>query len=349
MDIKLPTSRVFLNLVGQIDHFRGIWAAGPPLPGDRLARIRAATKVRSIASSCRLTGIRVTDTEVAATLRGEPPAAREVSEILGYGRAIEADLTREGALVVPADIGRMNALVLGAEGPRPDPTSWRDAPIHLEAFDHDGRAMGRVFQTLPPRLLDEKMEQACTWLELELRSGENHPLLVIGAFYLVFVNISPFANGNTRTGRVVAVHLLRRAGYAHAAYASLERILEESREAYYDTLDVSSTQLWSGQADLEPWLGFFLQTLKRQADRVAAKVDLEKRALDLPPLQRAILETVREHGTARAALLLVATGTNRNTLKDNLRRMVERGLLERVGRSKGAFYRLATGEAPRGA
>ena len=127
-------------------------------------------------------------------------------------------------------------------------------------------------------------------------------------------------------------------------FASLERILDERREEYYEALDASSTQIWNGGANLEPWITFFLDALRRHADRVAARFDLEGRALDLPPLQRSILETIREHGTARAAMLLASTGSNRNTLKDNLRRMVDRGLLERVGRSKGAFYRLRSGE-----
>lgn len=347
VELKIPASRDFLNLVAQIDHFRGIWAGGLQLPVDRLLRIREAARIRAIASSCRLTGIRVSDAEVAAALRGETPAVRELVEVLGYGRALDAPFPVGGALVTPAEIGILNALIMGAKEERPDPSPFRDAPIHLEAFDHDGRAMGRVFQTLPPRLVPDKFEEACTWLEFELRAGENHPLLVIGAFFVAFVNISPFVKGNTRTARVMSVHLLVRAGYTHVPYASLERVLEESREEYFEALDISSTRVWTGEADLEPWLGFFLQSLKRQADRVAAKVELEKRALDLPPLQRVILETVREHGTARAALLLASTGTNRNTLKDNLRRMVERGLLERVGRSRGAFYRLATGEFPR--
>ena len=68
------------------------------------------------------------------------------------------------------------------------------------------------------------------------------------------------------------------------------------------------------------------------------------RSLELSPLQRAILDAVREHGTVAASLLMVATGANRNTLKDNLRRLVDRGLIERLGERRGSIYRLASGE-----
>ena len=51
---------------------------------------------------------------------------------------------------------------------------------------------------------------------------------------------------------------------------------------------------------------------------------------------------ISEHGVVDAGLLIQATGANRNTLKDNLRRLVERGLLEKSGQRRGTRYRLAT-------
>ena len=346
MQLNLPTSREILKLVAHIDRFRGAWVMEATLPPERLARLRDAAKVQSVASSCRLIGIRITDTEAASLLRGETVTVREGAAVLGYANALDATFPRDGALVTPLEIARLNAVVQGGDPDHASPSSWRQEPIHLEAFDAEGHALGRVFQTLPPRLIEDKLDAACTWLELELRSEEHHPLLVIAGFYLALVNISPFTGGNTRTARAITHHLLRRAGYGYVPYGSLERSMEESREAYYDGFDASSTRLWAGEADLEPWTLSFLQMIRGHADRIAAKLDLERRALDLPPLQRQILETVRDHGTARAGLLLASTGTNRNTLKDNLRRMVDRGLIERVGRSKGAFYRIATGESP---
>ena len=70
-------------------------------------------------------------------------------------------------------------------------------------------ALGRVLQTLPPRLLHDKVEDLVSWLELELRSGQQHPLVVIGAFFVYFTAISPFEKGNGRTARVVLPHRAR--------------------------------------------------------------------------------------------------------------------------------------------
>ncbi len=183
-----------------------------------------------------------------------------------------------------------------------------------------------------------------SWVECELRSREQHPVLVIGAFVLCFLSISPYQRANGRMARLLGNLLLRRAGYSAIPYASLEKQMEERRDEHDGAILRSQTGLWTEQADLTPWLNLFLEVLDRHRESVEAKIALERQVHDYPPLQRAILETVREHGNVGAALLLKATGANRNTLKDNLRRLVQRGVLEKTGLRRGTRYRLSCGE-----
>ncbi len=347
MELKIQVSPEVLNAVAKLDHFRGVWAAGTIIPPDRLTRLKEASRIRSVAASSRMSGVRVTDAEVAGLLRGEARAVREGKEVLGYAEAMDRPFPSEGPLVTPEDIRKLHAILLGVQENPESPSAWRAEPLHLEAFDADGRAIGRVFQTLPPRLIAEKMDDLATWLELELRSGEHHPLLVIASFMLAFLAVSPFSRGNGRTGRLLAVHLLRRAAYSYVPYASLEGVMEEMRDDYHDAFDQAETRIWTGEADLSPWIRFFLEAMNRHRERVDAKIDLERRSLDLSPLQRAILDAVREHGTVAASLLMAATGANRNTLKDNLRKLVERGLIERLGERRGSIYRLSSREPAR--
>lgn len=342
----LPVSQETLKSVSQLDRFRGVWASGTLVPPDRLARMLEAARIQSAASSCRLAGIHATDSEVASLARGETTVLRDGAELVGYWEALGRKFP-EGPLATSDELRRLHAVVMGSRENPPEPSPWREVPLHLEAFDREGRAMGRVFQTLPPRLVPEKIEELLTWLELELRTGDQHPLFVIGAFMLAFLSASPFARGNGRMARLLAVHLMTRAGFAHLPYASFERVIEEMRDEYYDAVDAAQTKLWTDEADLTPWIRFFLDALLRHRDRVAGKVDLERRALELSPLQRTILDTVREHGTASASLLMAATGSNRNTLKDNLRKLVDQQWIERIGRRRGTFYRMAGDEPAR--
>ena len=340
MDVKLPVNPEIFKLVGQIERFRDVWAGGTTLSPDTLATLRRVARAQSAASSCRIAGIRVTDAEVEAILAGAPSSAEEHGEIAGYGAAIDQAFPRFGPIVTTGEIASLNAVVIGKPGNPPPPSALRESPLHLEVFDAEGRAQGRVLQTLPPRLLHDKFEDVVSWLELELRSGDQHALLVIGAIFVYCSATSPFERGNGRTARVMLPHLLRRAGYGFVDYCSLERVFDEMRFAYYDAIDHAETKIWTPEADLAPWLAFFLESLQALTIRLQTRVDVETRARELPPLQRAILDVIREHGTGAAAQLIASTGANRNTLKDNLRRLVEGGLLERVGSKRGTFYRL---------
>jgi len=334
-----------LTRVSEIDRFRGQWPSSAAISAERLERIREAALVRSVASSCRLTGIPVTEVDVAAVLRGEA-SPTDAGVIRGYGAGFEFPFPDNGRFVDQEVLQGLNRTILGKPGGAGESAVWREQPMNREAFDSEGHALGWVFPTLPPRMINEKIDELLTWLEFELRKKDRHPVLVIGTFILGFLSISPFEHANGRTSRLLIHHLMLRAGYDYLPFASIEAELEADRPAYLEALFHARTGVWSGDAKLEPWLEFFLGVLERHRERVETKLALERDTLSFPPLQRNILETVREHGTVNAALLLKATGANRNTLKDNLRRLVDRGVLERTGQKRGTRYRMAVLTGP---
>lgn len=346
MDSKFPLNPEILKALSKIDQFRSLWAGGTLVPPEQLAFMRSTSRIQSVAASCRIAGVRASDAEVTAVLNGSAAPAPINAELAGYAAAIDRSVPAAGPIVNFDELAALNAIVVGKAGNPPPPSAFRDTPLHLEVFDEEGRALGRVLQTLPPRLLPDKIEDLVSWLELELRGTERHPIVVAGTFFIYFTSISPFEKGNGRTARVILPHLLRRAGYGFVDYASLERIFDELRFAYYDAIDEAETKIWTEEADIAPWISFFVQSLQAVTMRLQTKLDLESQTRELPPLQRAILDTIRENGTGAASLLMATTGVNRNTLKDNLRRLVERGLLTRIGSKRGTIYRLSSDEPP---
>jgi Fic family protein len=355
IQFDLPITQPALAAVARIDGLRGDWVGQAGLPADRLERLAEAATIQSIGASCRLSGIRVADREVAEILRGHGAPLSDLRAVNGYMAAIGLDLG-EGRVIDARTLQRLNAVVLGgvpgaegADAAEQAPTGWRTQPAHCEVFDAQGHATGRVIPILPPRLIEEKLDHLLSWFALEIHDSSRHPLPAIAAFVLGLMAISPFENGNGRTIRALTRHLLRRAGYHGVRYASLEAAMEDSRETYYDAFDRSQSGIWSGEADFSPWLGYFLTILDRHRERVEVKFALERGNVDLSPLQRTILDAVREHGSVDAGLLLRATGANRNTLKDNVRRLVSRGVLEKMGDRRTTRYRLASSDRPRSA
>ncbi len=340
MQFQIPVNQKILNLVAHLDHFRGLWSAGSWIPVARREALMAEARVQSTLTACRMGGIRVSEKEIRqGTLHEDERNYRE-AEIFGFLRALEAGHRDYGEMLTAERIQETHAVITGQKPTELHPAGWRTTHLDKEVFSEDGKAIGRVFTTLPPHVLDETMEDLVTWLEWELRSREQHPLLAIGVFTLALIAASPFEAANGRVVWVLLSMLLERAGYAPAVFAPLLNGNRVERDAYYDALDRSQDRIWSGEADLAPWLIFFLETLVGQSVRVEAIAEEERESAALSPLQRHILDTVQRHGSAEAGLLMKVTGANRNTLKDNLRRLVDQGALERLGKRRGTRYRM---------
>jgi len=89
------------------------------------------------------------------------------------------------------------------------------------------------------------------------------PLVLVPLVVLDFLCIHPFADGNGRTARLLTLQLLYHFDCAVGRYISLERIFEESKESYYETLEASSQGWHEGRHDIAPWLNYFWGALLR--------------------------------------------------------------------------------------
>lgn len=102
--------------------------------------------------------------------------------------------------------------------------------------------------------------------------GEHHRLLLLAAYVFDFLMIHPFQDGNGRMSRLITSLLLYHAGFEVGRYVSWEKLIEESRETYYEALARSTRGWHEGRHDLQPWLSYFLGVL------VAAYDELQRRA-----------------------------------------------------------------------
>jgi Fic family protein len=128
-------------------------------------------------------------------------------------------------------------------------------------------------------------------------------------------------------------------------YASLEHVIEENKDLYYKALRRTQRTLKSTQADWEPWLGFFLRCLKKQKDRLQQRLDKELQASvaddALPSLSVEILKLLTLHERLTIAEIVKLTNANQNTLKVRLRELVELCRIQRFGKARATWYRLA--------
>ncbi|MCY1240036.1 hypothetical protein D9M72_528640 [compost metagenome] len=183
------------------------------------------------------------------------------------------------------------------------------------------------------------MTELVTWFKKERDAARFHPLLLIGIWVVVFLEIRPFQDGNGRLSRVLTTLLLLQAGYAYVPYSSLESVIEQSKEAYFLALRQTQGTIRTESPNWQPWLIFFLRALAEQVRRLNRKVEREKIVLAaLPELSLQIVEFAREHGRITMGDAMRLTDGNRNTLKQHFRVLVERGHLAQHGAGRGVWY-----------
>lgn len=157
-----------------------------------------------------------------------------------------------------------------------------------------------------------------------------------------FLAIHPFQDGNGRLSRVLTTLLLLRSGYAYVPYSSLESVIEKTKESYYLALRQTQGTIRSPHPDWQPWIKYFLGALFEQKARLEKKIERERILLgDLPELSVQILELCRERGRVTISDIAKVTQANRNTIKDHVSALTDKGHLVRHGAGRGAWYGLA--------
>jgi Fic family protein len=218
---------------------------------------------------------------------------------------------------------------------------YKSSSNSVAAFDENGAQIGVVFETATPFDTPRLMAELVTWYRNEHDTGWLHPLLLIGLWVVVFLEVHPFQDGNGRLSRVLTTLLLMQAGYAYVPYSSLESVIEQNKEAYYLALRQTQGTIRTETPNWQPWLLFFLRAMAEQVRRLNKKVERERLVLaSLPELSLRIVEFARDHGRITMGDAIKLTGVSRNTLKQHFRALVEQGHLNQQGSGRGVWYEL---------
>jgi Fic family protein len=196
----------------------------------------------------------------------------------------------------------------------------------------------RVGRHVPPPAADVSglMFELLEWWNG--KSFELSPVLSSAILHYQFEHIHPFADGNGRTGRALALWELYRRGFDNHHIFSVDEYYWEDRPAYYAALD---TVRRSGE-DLSGWLEYsaegLRQTLERAWLRVQAFSVKAREKLVLRPKQEQLLHLLRDHGSMAPAELWKALGISRQGAMDLLRPLLDAGLVEKLGTKKTGRY-----------
>ena len=220
-----------LDVIAELDEFKGAWRALGTLAPERLSALRRVATIESIGSSTRIEGSKLSNQEVEKILSNieiRSFETRDEQEVAGYAGVMETifaswsvlPLTENHVRQLHRDLLRYSTKDERHRG------EYKKLDNHVEAFDAKGKSVGIVFQTASPFDTPRLMTELIEWTTEALSNRTLHPLLVIAVFVVVFLEIHPFQDGNGRLSRALTTLLLLRAGYVYVPYSSLESVIE---------------------------------------------------------------------------------------------------------------------------
>lgn len=247
-----------VSLVGKIHEYKGEQALFIEAKADTLTKLVEIAKIQSTEASNKIEGIYTSDERLKKLVQDKTtPHTRNEQEIAGY-RDVLATIHDSFDYIPPKsslilqlhrDLYKFSGASYGG--------NYKTVDNVIAETDAQGNKSVR-FQPLPAWETPEAMDDLCRAYEEAVGQGEMDPLLLIPMFVLDFLCIHPFNDGNGRMSRLLTLLLLYRAGYIVGKYISIEKLIEESKETYYEALRQSS-QKWHEEAnDYAPFVRYTL-------------------------------------------------------------------------------------------
>lgn len=309
---------------------------------EALETLRTVAMVESTESSNRLEGVVAAPDRLRdVVLRDAVPADRSEQEIAGYRDALA--LIHDSADHMPFTVNVIQQLHATLYRYQPGTGGrWKGTQNDIVERAPDGSIVRIRFRPVSPVATPGAMQELTTLWE-QARDRQREPLLIIPLVILDFLCIHPFADGNGRTARLLTLLLLYRSGYTVGRYISLERVIEESRETYYEALEASSEGWHEGKHDPFPWLEYFWGTL------LLAYGEFRERAGRLMTARgskTALIEAAVERRVRPFAISELeddCPGVSRDMIRHVLRRLRDEGRVKVSGRGRGARWEVIEG------
>lgn len=228
---------------------------------QKLKVLREHAIIESAVSSNRIEGVEIDSKRVGTVIFGRPLLKdRNEEEIKGYHNALQwIHIENENINFSEENIKRLHKI---SRGEIWDSGKYKDKDSDIIERLPNGEIRVR-FKTVSAVNTNQAMKKLVSLYNELVQDKLVHPILMIAACNLDFLCIHPFRDGNGRVSRLLLLLQLYHAGYIVGRYISLERLIEEHKERYYETLEISSQGWHEGKHDPWPYINFILYILKK--------------------------------------------------------------------------------------
>ena len=325
-------------LLSQIHEFKGKQDFMADANADVLTQLVEVAKIQSTDASNRIEGIITTDERLSQIVKDKTmPKNRSEQEIAGY-RDVLAIIHESFAYIPPKpnvilqlhrDLYKFSGQSIGG--------SYKNSDNVIAESLPDGKKTVR-FDPVPAWETPDSIKALCDSFEIALSDSEMDPLVLIPMFVLDFLCIHPFNDGNGRMSRLLTLLLLYRAGYRIGKYISIEKIIADSKETYYEALQESSFGWHDNRNDYTAFVRYFLGVI------VAAYRSFETRVALISNTELSKPERVREAiknhlgQISKAEIMHQCPGVSQVTVQRALADLLKNNEIMKIGGGRYTKY-----------
>ena len=336
---KISYGLTIVNLLQRINEYKGKQELYKMQSPELLDALLQVAKIQSAESSNRIEGIFADDKRIALLVKEKvEPRNRDEAEIAGYRDCLELiHASAEHMQLRPKVIQQVHRMMMhlstGHGG------NWKSVDNHIRETLPSGEQVVRFVPT-PAWQTPEAMEELCQLYQEKRDKGQVPSLVLDALFVFDFLSIHPFADGNGRMARLLTLWALYQGGYEVGRYISLEKLVEQSKDQYYKTLQQSSQNWHEGNHDVSPWLEYYLTIVLRSYQKFEENVggiSTKSRGWKKKKIESVVENFIADF--AISDLLERCPGIARPTITRTLNELRKQGIIECVEHGRNARWR----------
>lgn len=287
------------------------------------------TRTRNVHASTAIEGNPLTLEQVRALEEGRElstPGARPKREVINYFaglRYVEKNAAKK--VLRHGDILELHRILAGAVMDQGEAGKYRMIAVRVGQY-----------RPPPPDAVSGLMFELLAWWNGA--AAKLSPVLSSAILHYRFEAIHPFADGNGRTGRALALWELYRRGFDTHHIFAVDEYYWEDRPAYYAALQ----GVREAGDDLSAWLEYCAAGLRQTLERVWLRIQTlqvgSAEKLVLRPRQKQLLHLLRDHGGMAPAEIWAALGVSRQGAMDLLHPLLDAGVVKKIGGNKTGRY-----------
>lgn len=309
---------------------------------QKLKVLRESALIESAVSSNRIEGVEVEHARIGTVVFGQGYFKdRNEEELRGYRNALQRIHEQGASLEFSENLIRQLHTLTRGEIWDAGQYKEKDNDI-IERFPTGGERVR--FRTVPAKETPAAMSLYVEQTNSAFKHREVHPLIALAASNLDFLCVHPFRDGNGRVSRLILLHHAYLCGYEVGRYISLERLIEQNKERYYETLYQSSQGWHEGKNDPWPYVNFILHTFRdayREFEERVGQVTSPKGA-KAELVNGAILSQTGEFRIAD--IERSCPGVGRDWIRSLLQKLRRKGVVQCEGHGSAARWRVAEGK-----